>query len=300
MFRHRVFIFSITLEQKLFYYFYNYTICMINGITIPLLLMRKSVLILFLFWLGTLNSQTEEAKLEAFDAGEWFQFRIHYGIFNASYASLSLENVNLNGKSVYHVVGKGRTVGLARLFFKVDDNYESYFDKQDGRPYKFIRQIDEGGHTKDLEINFNHNNDEAVVIDHKNNKTTSLRTEDNIQDLLSAFYYLRNTYDTRNLYNGKEIVLDLLFDDKEVFKFKLKFLGREIIKSKFGNIACLKFRPYVQSGRVFKEKESLTVWISDDDNKIPVRIKADLRVGALKADLNAFKGLKHQFKIISE
>jgi hypothetical protein len=53
----------------------------------------------------------------------------------------------------------------------------------------------------------------------------------------------------------------------------------------------------VQAGRVFKEEESLTVWVSNDDNKIPVRIKASLAVGSLKADLDGFKGLKNSFKI---
>ncbi|MEL6484383.1 MAG: DUF3108 domain-containing protein, partial [Bacteroidota bacterium] len=68
--------------------------------------------------------------------------------------------------------------------------------------------------------------------------------------------------------------------------------------TKFGKVECLKFRPLVQSGRVFKEKESLTLWVSNDLNKIPVRIKADLAVGSLKADLDAFNGLRNQFKII--
>lgn len=261
--------------------------------------MKKLLLILSVLWAATLNPQDNENKSDAFKGGEWFQFRVHYGIFNASYATLSLRETTLNGKAVYHVVGEGKTVGLARLFFKVEDNYESYFDKQDGKPYKFIRQIDEGGHTKDLEINFNHVARKAVVTDHENNKTTILSTGEEIQDLLSAFYYLRNNYDTKSLYKGKEMVLDMLFDDKEVFKFKLKFLGRENLKTRFGTVACLKFRPYVQSGRVFKEQESLTLWVSDDDNKVPIRIKADLRVGSLKADLNAFKGLKHQFKVSS-
>ena len=57
------------------------------------------------------------------------------------------------------------------------------------------------------------------------------------------------------------------------------------------------FRPYVQAGRVFKEEESLTVWISDDDNKIPIRLKANLAVGSIKADIDAFRGLKNSFKI---
>jgi hypothetical protein len=74
-------------------------------------------------------------------------------------------------------------------------------------------------------------------------------------------------------------------------------LKRETIRTKFGKVQTLVFRPYVASGRVFKEQESMTVWVSDDDNKIPLRIKADLAVGSIKADLDAFKGLKHSFSV---
>ena len=52
------------------------------------------------------------------------------------------------------------------------------------------------------------------------------------------------------------------------------------------------------AGRVFKEEESLTLWVSNDKNRIPLRIKADLAIGSLRADLDAFKGLKHSFKIL--
>jgi hypothetical protein len=77
----------------------------------------------------------------------------------------------------------------------------------------------------------------------------------------------------------------------------LKFLGYEDIDTKFGIVPTMIFRPLVQSGRVFKEEESLTVWISNDDNKLPIRIKASLAVGSIKADLDAFKGLKYSFKV---
>ena len=72
-------------------------------------------------------------------------------------------------------------------------------------------------------------------------------------------------------------------------------MGREDLKTKFGTVPTMIFRPLVQSGRVFKEEESLTVWISDDENKIPLRIKANLAVGSIKADLDGFKGLKNPF-----
>jgi hypothetical protein len=88
-----------------------------------------------------------------------------------------------------------------------------------------------------------------------------------------------------------------MFFDDETTKFKLKYLGKEDIKTKFGVTSALIFRPLVQSGRVFKEEESLTVWITDDESRIPVRIKASLAVGSIKADIESFKGLKNPFMV---
>ncbi len=236
----------------------------------------------------------------AFKSGEWLKFRIHYGIFNASYATLHLTSDNLNGKSVYHVTGKGQTTGLARLFFKVDDTYESYFGKDNGQPYRFIRKIDEGGYTKDIEINFDYPKREAELHDKKAKKKMDFEIEPGIQDLISGFYYLRDYYEVSDLRKGESIELDMLYDDDGIFKFRLKYLGKEIIKTKFGKVECLKFRPYVQNGRVFKEQESLSLWVSNDMNKIPIRIEADLRVGSIKADLDGYNALRNQFKIIMD
>lgn len=260
--------------------------------------MKKFLLALMVFWLSAFTSQgTDYEVASTFQSGEWFKFRIHYGWFNASYATLELRDEKLNGKEVFHVVGYGKTTGLASVFFNVEDNYESYFDKRTGQPYKFIRKISEGGHTKDVEINFDYNTNKATLIDHKRDRKQTFKIQDDIQDLVSAFYYLRENWDIDNLTKGDEYVSNMLFDDDGVYKFKLKFLGRETIKTKFGQVKCLKFRPYVQSGRIFKEEESLTLWVSDDANKMPIRVKADILVGSIKADLEAFKGLKHQFKI---
>ena len=98
---------------------------------------------------------------------------------------------------------------------------------------------------------------------------------------------------------GDEVNLNMFFDSK-TFAFKLKFLGKEYIKTKFGRIKTIKFRPIVQSGRVFKESESVTIWVTDDKNKIPVRLKAALAVGSLRAELKAFKGLANSFKIMTD
>ncbi len=256
--------------------------------------MKKLITITILCCLFSTSSLFSQ---KAFKEGEWFKFRIHYGIFNASYATLEVNETRLENKPVYHIKGRGRSTGLLSLFFKVDDDYQTYIDKKTGKPYKFIRKINEGGYTKDLEIDFDHKENKAHVLNRENNNRQSFSVPNNVHDMLSAFYYIRNQIDSDDLKPGEEMRVNMFIDDENV-DFKMVFLGREVIKTKFGNVATLKFRPYVLAGRVFKEKESLTFLISDDKNKIPVKIEADLAVGSLDADLEAYKGLKHQFSIL--
>jgi len=254
--------------------------------------MRNFITALVLFAMTLVSAQER-----AYEDGEWFKFRIHYGFVTAGYATLQVDNATLNGKEVYHIKGEGVTTGVSRFFFKVEDYYDSYVDKQKDIPYKFIRKIDEGGHTKDIEIDFDHVSGKALVHNKKHQTKELIDFPKDAQDMVSAFYYLRNNLDTENIMVGETVNMDMFFDD-ETYKFKLKFLGREELATEFGKVPTLKFRPYVQAGRVFKEKESLTVWVTDDNNKMPVLIKADLAVGSLKASLVQFKGLRHSFKII--
>jgi len=238
----------------------------------------------------------DSQKPDAYDSGEWFKFRIHYGFINAGYATLEVKEAIKDNKNIYHAIGKGYTVGMSRFFFKVDDNYESYFDKVTNKPFQYVRKIDEGGYTKNQEGFFNQEKNKVLVKDYKNKTEKTFSVTENVQDIVSTFYFLRNHPNIDKLKVGESIVVDMFFDD-EVYKFKLKFIGKEDLKTKFGTAPTMIFRPIVQSGRVFKEEESLTVWISDDENKIPLRIKANLAVGSIKADLDSFKGLKNPFMV---
>lgn len=254
--------------------------------------MKKCITLCFIFYAFTMVAQEK-----AYQDGEWFKFRIHYGFVTAGYATLEVNETKLNNKEVYHVKGVGETIGVSKFFFNVEDYYDSYIDKEKDIPYKFIRKIDEGGHTKDIEIDFNHYTGKALVHNKKHKTKEYVSFPQDAQDMVSAFYYLRNNLDTKNIKVGETVNMNMFFDN-EAYKFKLKFLGRDVLRTKFGKIPVMKFRPYVQAGRVFKEKESLTVWVTDDDNKMPVLIKADLAVGSLKASLVEFKGLRHSFRII--
>lgn len=253
--------------------------------------MRKAILCLLL--LTTFGF--DNPKESAFGVGEWFKFRIHYGFVNAGYATLEVKEAVLHNEKVFHLIGKGQTTGISRFFFKVDDLYESYIDEKTYVPYQFLRKINEGGYTKNQEGFFTPQQNKINVKDYKHKTEKTFATPKNTQDILSAFYYLRNFATIDYIKPGEYIAIDMFFDE-ETTKFKLKFIGRENIKTKFGTVASMIFKPYVFSGRVFKEQESVTVWISDDDNKIPLRIQANLVVGSIKADLESYKGLRFPLK----
>ena len=238
------------------------------------------------------------AQKQAYGDGEWLKFRVHYGFLTAGNATIEVENAIVDGKETYHIKGEGRTVGLSKWFFRVEDYYESYVDKKKGIPYRFIRNINEGGHTKDIQIDFNHDTKLALVHNKKRNTKDLVTFPEDAQDMVSSFYYLRNNLNIESMKEGDSVNMNMFFD-KENYKFKLMFLGRETLNTVFGKVPCLIFRPYVHAGRVFKAKESLTVWVSDDENKIPILIKADLAVGSLKATLVQFKGLKNSFRVLA-
>lgn len=230
-------------------------------------------------------------KNKTYKIGEKITFRVHYGIINAGYASIEVkESLTTDHLPIEHIIGKGWTTGMLRWVFPVKDNYQSFINTKTGYPTKFIRNIKEGKYTKNVELLFE--KDSVLTIDYKH-KTEKKVAANNVQDLISAFYYLRNNVPDSLLVN-ESVDIDLFFDHKK-FPFKLKKLRKETLKTKFGKVECFVFRPMVQSGRVFKAKESLSIWITADKNRIPVRIKADLAVGSLKADIHEYKGLLHPF-----
>ena len=251
-------------------------------------------LLLFFSLILFYNSQ---AQSKSYQGGEWLKLRIHYGWFNASFATLEVKDKKIGNSEVHHVKGQGKSTGLLHAFYKIDDTYESFIDVNTELPIQFIRDINEGGYIKNKIIWYNQKAKTAKVRDLKHDTTEEYETSPNVQDMISSFYYVRNQIEGNLNEPGDEIEIDMFFDE-ENYKFKTVYLGREIIKTKFGKVETLKLRPLVQSGRVFEEKESLTVWISADKNKVPIKVKAKLAVGSLTADLEDYKGLKYPLETV--
>jgi hypothetical protein len=224
-------------------------------------------------------------KNQAFKAGEILEYRIHYGLIDAGEARLEIKDrfTNIGGRPCYHVVGIGQTKGAFDWFFKVRDRYESYIDRDALIPWVFIRRIDEGGYVKNQDVTFNHYKNTV-----SSNKMT-IPAPEYVQDLVSAFYYAR-TFDYSSAKPGTIFPLTAYLDD-EVFTMNVRYIGKEKIKTRLGTFNCIKFRPMLLSGRVFKDEEDMTVWVSDDDNRIVVRAEAKILVGSIKMDLKGYSGL---------
>lgn len=254
--------------------------------------MNRFLFLLLVFISGALNAQ----KLDNIKNGEVLTYRIHYGVLNAGTATLTAKMTNFQGAPHFYVKGVGRSAGAVRAFFKVDDIYESFINYQTGLPSFYVRNVSEGSYRQYLQAAFNHNNHTVLLTDKKNPKNGSrvLKTAKGVQDMISSFYYLRS-FDAGQMNVGDVYHLNVWIDD-EMFPFRLKVVGTQRIKTKFGYINCLKIIPSVMSGRVFKDKEGVTLWVTNDGNHIPVAVKAELAVGSLKADLDSFKNVKYPLK----
>ncbi|CAN5208257.1 DUF3108 domain-containing protein [soil metagenome] len=259
----------------------------LNVFSQTLNIMKRISIFFLLFGLipFTGTSQTADAsayrqlKNTAFKRGEELTYRIHYGSVNAGVATMTVDNSEkmINGRPTLHVIGTGTSKGAFDWVFKVRDRYESYMDEEALMPWLFIRRVDEGGY----KINQNQSYDHTEGKVNSNGK--SLTVPKYVQDMLSAFYYAR-TIDFSKAKKGEVYAVQTFIDD-EIWDLKIKYLGKEIVKSDLGNINCLKFCPVVQKGRVFKKEEDLTLWISDDVNHVPVRAQGEILVGSIKMDI---------------
>jgi len=264
--------------------------------------MKKIITVAFLLVSFGANSSDGQKVLRtvsnsAFKPGEKLKFRIHYGFVDAGEATLEVapDYKNIGGRDCYHVIGTGTTVGAFSWFFEVRDRYESVIDKQALIPWLFIRRVDEGGFIINENVTFNHFQNKAQSNGTRNNKDIDRKIDslpDNIQDMISAFYYAR-TIDFSNAKEGDVFPINGLIDN-EVFPMNLMYAGKEDIKYKKGVFHCLKFHPMLQEGRVFKKKEDMTVWISDDKNRIPVKVESQILVGSIEMDLSDYENLSNE------
>ncbi|HRO74692.1 MAG TPA: DUF3108 domain-containing protein [Crocinitomicaceae bacterium] len=243
------------------------------------------VAVIGILTMATVTVTYPVAKNRTFQVGEVLRYRVTYGVVDAGEAVLEVKSTNKKpqGRELVHVVATGRTLGGFNAVYKVNDVYQSYIDKKGAFPWEFDRDVYEGGHT--IKQNYIFNQHKQQVQTEKGNVNAPL----GIQDMISAFYYAR-TLDFKNLKVG-QIIEYKCFMDGEIWNLKIKYVGKDDISIRKGKFKCLKFVPVVQKGRYFKSEDDVNFWVTDDDNKIPIYVKAKIPVGTVKLHLVEWEGL---------
>lgn len=228
----------------------------------------------------------QSANNESFKVGEFLEYKFAYGIMNAGTATLEVKSTpqKIKGRELIHIVGNGQTISAFDWFFKVRDRYETYLDKDGIFPWLFIRRINEGGYSKAQDYQFFQ--DQGYV---KNEKGETYKVPTGIQDMLSSFYYAR-TIDFSNAKIGDVFIFDS-FVDEEIYPLRIRYAGTKNIKIGLGKFNCLVFHPVVQEGRIFEDDEDLTMYITNDKNKIPILARAKVLVGSIRMELTDYKNL---------
>ena len=235
---------------------------------------------------NTINKELPIKSNEAFKEGEILSYRLHYGAMDAGVILMEVKPdiIEVGGRKVYHIVGNGYSKGSFDWFFKVRDRYETFIDKDALLPWMFVRRVYEGGVTINQDYTFNHYTNKVDV-----GAGEKVDVPEGTQDMISAFYSARNL-DLTNAKEGDVFTINSIVD-KEIWPLKIRYIGKEKIKCDIGTFNCVKFRPIVQKGRIFKHEEDLNVWLTDDKNHVPLRAQAKILFGSIKLDIVGVKNL---------
>ncbi|MFC2101458.1 DUF3108 domain-containing protein [Bacteroidota bacterium] len=236
------------------------------------------------------SQELAPVKNEAFTHGEYLEYRVYYDSYvtgkvtaGIAIAEVKFESQEVNGRPTYHLIGTGRTKGAFNLFYKVDDRFESFVDRELLIPWKFTRRTKEGDYEYDDDVKFNQFT--GTYSSTRKNRTMPKGT----QDLISSLYVAR-TYDISNAEPGDDFPINFLLDDSIYFSV-IRYIGKEDVKLELGTFRCLRFQPLVVTGNVFSQPYPMDIWITDDKNHIPLLIKSAVIIGSVKLELTEYKGL---------
>ena len=248
------------------------------------LIMINMAILLFATALTAQDEEFRTIENKAFTVGEKLTFNVNFGFITAGIAEMAIPKMKrISRRDVYHVTFRVNSVPSFDPFFKVRDRYETYLDKQGLFPWRFEQHIREGGFSKDFSAFFDQRRHKAKTTD------GSYDIPPYVNDIVSAFYLAR-TFDFNNIEKGHRFKLENFFDDK-VYPLEVLYHGRERISVEAGTFDCIVIEPLVVEGGLFKSEGNILVWLSDDDLKIPVRVKTKVVIGSIDAELTDYEGL---------
>ncbi|MDH3649080.1 MAG: DUF3108 domain-containing protein [Saprospiraceae bacterium] len=236
---------------------------------------------------------------EVFEDGERITYKVYY---NWNFVWIAAGEVIFEVKDKgdqYHLSAIGRTFKSYDWFFKVRDYYDSYVHKESMRPSITERNVREGKYTMYDRTRYDHNNAEAVSFKGKTKETADeqlVPLEVCTHDVLSSLYIMRNV-EFQSLPEGSNLPMQVYLD-RQIFPLDIVYRG--VVEKRVkghGKCSTLFFEPEVVIGNIFKDKDGMKVWVSNDNNRIPLLIESPVSVGSIKAVIKDYKGLKYPISL---
>lgn len=251
----------------------------------------------FIFIINNLPAQDDTTKKvefrvhpnTAFSYGERLFFEVNYGFITGAEAFfyISPSAVMFNNRETYEINFEANTRPNFDMVYKVRDYYKSYIDVKGIFPWKYEQHIREGDFKRDLEIYFNPEKKEISTKTNTEEKKF-INMPEYVHDLISALYYLR-TLDLKKLKEGDVLKYEYFENDK-VNTVDILFREREEIDVTAGEFHTMVFEPQLTQGFTSKTSD-MKIWLTDDDRKIPVKVKMKIVIGAIVGELTQYSGL---------
>jgi len=251
----------------------------------------KSLLLLFLL-LNFFNNITIAQKVttfrklenNSFTVGEKLTFDVKYGFVTAGVAVMEIPKMKrISGREVYQITFKVNSIPSFDPLYKVRDRYETYLDKEGLFPWRFEQHIREGGYSRDFSAFFDQRRGIAKTSE------GSYEIPLYVNDIVSAFYYAR-LFDYSKMKEGEVFELHNFYKDK-VYPLQIIYHGKETIDVEAGKFECIIVEPVIAKGGLFKTKGNIIIWLSDDQLRIPIKVKTKIIVGSIDAELTEYEGL---------
>ena len=230
------------------------------------------------------NKEFRVVENKAFKEGEKLTFDLNYGFVTAGIATMEIPRIKrISGRDAYHVTFEVNSVPSFDMFYKVRDRYETYIDVEGLFPWRFEQHIREGGYTRDFSAFFDQRKGIAKTSEGE------YQIPLYVNDIMSAFYFAR-TIDYTSMEIGDLIHLQNFYKDK-VYDLDVKYHGKETIEVPAGKFDCFIVEPLVKEGGLFKHEGNIIVWLTDDELKLPVKVRTKIIVGYVEAKLTNYEGL---------
>jgi len=231
----------------------------------------------------------------AFKDGEKLVFGVKYGLVSPAEATITANSSTYQGVPVWYLKIEAHTHSFFDTVFKIRDKVESWWRKDSLVPMKFSKVLQEGTYRQNRTHTFDHQAKTTVYSKYsfKNQtyKTQTLPIPGNTQDVLSSFFYVRN----QNLVPGSKVIINITTDGKSV-NTETVVHRRESIDTIFGYTPCLVIEPKLKSEGVFKQSGKITIWVTDDAYKIPVRMESAVSFGSFVATLKSAQNVPYKIK----